>query len=227
MRKYFDELSIAESIKNTEAIAKIVSSLKIKKGAKLLDIGCNVGFSTELISKGIEEPELYGCDIDESFRDECEKRKIRFEKACATSLPYKDRYFDVVILSQVLEHIVDTDLALSNVYRVLKDDGLFICSVPNIASLHNRLFLLFGKQPTVIPASRYRVDDNRSDKASPDHVRAFTPSSFKRLLIKNKFKILEFKGSGFYPFPTSVSKFFASAFPSLSVIIIAVCTKSI
>jgi 2-polyprenyl-3-methyl-5-hydroxy-6-metoxy-1,4-benzoquinol methylase len=60
-----------------------------------------------------------------------------------TSLPYKDSSFDLVICSQVLEHIPDDVTALRELARVLKPGGQLVVAVPNclrdMAPLFHRL----------------------------------------------------------------------------------------
>lgn len=47
-----------------------------------------------------------------------------------TDIPYEDAYFDVIICSHVIEHIANEQKALSELYRVLKDDGVAYINVP-------------------------------------------------------------------------------------------------
>jgi hypothetical protein len=51
-------------------------------------------------------------------------------KADITDIPFKDEYFDVIFCSHVLEHIPDDGKAMSELYRVLKQDGWAILQVP-------------------------------------------------------------------------------------------------
>jgi len=83
--------------------------------------------------------------------------------------------------------------------------GLVIVGVPNLASLHNRIMLLLGEQPSCI-------------EVLSSHVRGFTAPSFKRFIeTDGYFNVLETRGSNFYPFPSSVSKYLSKLFPTLSV----------
>lgn len=57
------------------------------------------------------------------------------------NLPFKDGSFDIVISSEFLEHLYDVHHHLSEVYRILKSDGLYIIKTPNktVESIYNRL----------------------------------------------------------------------------------------
>jgi SAM-dependent methyltransferase len=68
------------------------------------------------------------------------------------SIPFEDDYFDLVIFTEVLEHVpAPPSQVLREVRRVIRKGGKLILSVPNIAALHCRLKLLFGVQPLSDP----------------------------------------------------------------------------
>ena len=82
----------------------------------------------------------------------------------------------------------------------LKPEGIFVLSTPNLASIHNRIALLFGYQPFPMGGSARmnigRVYEPDSEHAqSLDHVRVLTLRSLRELLKIHKFEILEVKGS--------------------------------
>lgn len=92
--------------------------------------------------------------------------RIRFEQADALQLPVADRTAEVFISLETIEHL-DADRAfLAEVRRVLKPEGLFICSTPNrrIAS------------PGCSLADR---------PWNPFHVREYTQDEFVRLLSRS------------------------------------------
>ena len=62
-------------------------------------------------------------------------------------LQVKSATADLVIALEVIEHLYDTDFFLGEIRRILKPGGLLILSTPNLASLTNRLKLLFGSYP--------------------------------------------------------------------------------
>lgn len=53
------------------------------------------------------------------------------------NLPVKDDAFDTVFCTQVLEHVPEPQKALDEIYRVLKDGGHAIITIPHLAYLHN------------------------------------------------------------------------------------------
>jgi SAM-dependent methyltransferase len=62
-------------------------------------------------------------------------------------LAVKSGVADLVIALEIIEHLYDTDFFMSEIHRILKPGGLLILSTPNLASLGNRLKLLFGGYP--------------------------------------------------------------------------------
>ncbi len=51
-------------------------------------------------------------------------------------LPFKDESFDAVVCHQVLEHVLDVDLAIREIYYVLKSNGKVIVDVPFFFPFH-------------------------------------------------------------------------------------------
>jgi len=66
-------------------------------------------------------------------------------KADLLALPFDDGWFDAVLCLDVLEHVplLDQPKALAEITRVLRDDGLLVMSVPNLAHLHSRVKFFF------------------------------------------------------------------------------------
>lgn len=117
---------------------------------------------------------VYGFDLYEpKDRDQYQNQKSGdIEKG----LPYGEAFFDTVYMGELLEHLNNPGYALSEIYRVLKDDGVFILDVPN--PYHFRRIAKFLLQR----------EENLGD---PTHLIFYTPASLKAILNKNKFEIKE------------------------------------
>lgn len=128
--------------------------------------------------------------------------------------PYEDSYFDIVIMNQVLEHTKEVFHIFGEISRILKAGGICIVGVPNLASLHNRVALLFGLQPTSI-------------RMFGPHVRGITKQDFVEFIEKGGyFQETGFAGSNFYPFPPRISTFLSKLFPKFSVSIFIIISKT-
>ena len=71
---------------------------------------------------------------------------------------FASKSFDVVTIFEVLEHIDKTDNCLQTASILLKDDGVLIVAIPNLASLFCRIELLLGFQPHVLEISN-KIDN--------------------------------------------------------------------
>ena len=155
-----------------------------------------------------------GLGLDLSKGDDLEK-----------PLKVKSNTADLVIALEVIEHLFDTDLFLSEIYRILKPKGILILSTPNLASLPNRLRLLFGGYPKYLEYSR----------AGAGHIHLYTPTVISRQLTANSFKIIKLTSPNFLClfitkswFPNFLKEFcmaLGDLFPSLGSHLIIVASK--
>lgn len=113
---------------------------------KILDVGCGYGRTTKpLYDMGFD---VTGVDIVPRMIDEAKKNnpQVKYELMSATSLNFNDQSFDGVLFSfNGLDFIFPTErrmLALSEISRVLKKDGILILSSHNKISFFSRVFLL-------------------------------------------------------------------------------------
>lgn len=60
------------------------------------------------------------------------------------NLPNESQKYDVITCADVLEHLIVPELVLERLSGLLKPDGVFVISLPNVAFLLNRLHLLLG-----------------------------------------------------------------------------------
>lgn len=116
-------------------VQKVCVNTFISEKTKVLEIGCNTGFTSMNIAQ-LTGASVLGIDLArESLKAANKKIKkygiknVVFEEASATSLPYEDESFDVVWLSNVLSFIDKKELALKECIRVLKKGG-FLAFIP-------------------------------------------------------------------------------------------------
>lgn len=154
---------------------------------KLLDIGCGNGVLKEFVNDRVNK--IYGIDKDKKMFLNVNKRKYFELKAVdldKEKIPYENNYFDCITCLDVIEHVVDPNFLLSQVYRVLKQKGLFIISTPNIRfSDHLTKLLLKGIFP------KTSLDNDLYDGG---HIHFFTYQDLYNLLKKHKFSILKKEG---------------------------------
>jgi ubiquinone/menaquinone biosynthesis C-methylase UbiE len=108
----------------------IIQSLKLKNRTEILDLGCGTGLSSlELFKKGYF---VTGIDISSKMVEEA--KKLPFNKLYCQSLEepllFPSETFDAAQILGVMEFIQDPAKLFSEVYRVLKTDGLFGITIP-------------------------------------------------------------------------------------------------
>jgi ubiquinone/menaquinone biosynthesis C-methylase UbiE len=99
-------------------------------GDRLLEVGCGAGNILEKAPPG----NLFGVDISAFIVAKASRRlgeKAVLFQADAQNLPFKDRVFERVICSEVLEHLLDPLVSLQEIARILNHRGVAIISVPN------------------------------------------------------------------------------------------------
>lgn len=176
-----------------------------------LDVG--VGTGDDLIRLHAQHPgaRLMGVDFNPANLGRVSERGI--EPLCVNiereRIPVDDESVDVVIANQVFEHLKEVFWCLHECCRILAPGGQLVVGVPNLASFHNRLLLLAGRQPTCI-------------RTVGPHVRGFTKRDMLELVQSVSGGALEmqsFAGANFYPMPAVLAKPLASLLPNAAVTI--------
>ncbi len=125
-----------------QARAKHVAGLAnqaINNGQLVVDVGCGTGLITRSLKGNV-----VGIDINpwalERARLHCPGK--RFIEAESSHLPFNDNSIDVVVCSDVLEHLVDAKETVHEIHRILKPHCLFVGEVPSTSWLwsHRRLW---------------------------------------------------------------------------------------
>lgn len=117
-----------------------LKKMQLKPNSKFLDLGCGEGrhcFGAYMS----EEIDVFGFDMSlsdvgkakenfDQFNENTSTKSCNFGVADAKKLPFKDNTFDFIICSEVLEHIIDYQSAISEINRILKPEGKLAVSVP-------------------------------------------------------------------------------------------------
>jgi SAM-dependent methyltransferase len=79
--------------------------------------------------KNKEQIEYFPCDLDPA-KQKFANYEGAILKEDITNLSFAGNSFDFILCSHVLEHVADDELAMSELFRVLKIDGIAIIQVP-------------------------------------------------------------------------------------------------
>lgn len=165
--------------RGAEISASTIDKLINKKGT-ILEIGCGAG-KLLLDCKKLGHS-VFGIEPDPKARKVSLSKGLQVKDGTAENLPdrLQEVYFDVIVMKHVLEHCLDPMLALSNLKKLLKPGGIFICEVPNNNCIGARW-----------------AGASWSHLGVPRHVNFFTDKSLKACIQKAEFEIVSTKFSGY------------------------------
>ena len=125
---------------------------EIKDGMKVLELGCGSG------AMWVNHKDVIGrfsklvlSDLTEGMLAETKKNvgeagNIEYKVIDIQDIPYEDSSFDMVIANYMLYHVPDISKALSEVRRVLKDDGIFYAGTAGENGIMENLIRMLGQE---------------------------------------------------------------------------------
>jgi ubiquinone/menaquinone biosynthesis C-methylase UbiE len=131
-RKFFDRHAKNWDRKNhlgdPMKLRELVSTFKIKKGAKVLDIGCGTGVLLSHLSKNVgEDGKLFALDFSLKMLKMAKQKNIAknitYINADARDLPLADSSFDYITCFATFPHLDKKQKSLKEMRRVLKTKG--------------------------------------------------------------------------------------------------------
>lgn len=203
---------------------EIAQEIAIKNHVSVLDIGCGSGWA---VTRNVvfDRVSILGIDMYQPNIDYANahfaSENVRFECRKAESLAHLGNKYDVILLSDILEHVNDPEEILGVANRLLADDGVLLASIPNgfgpfeIESYISKVPIL-GKfslklldyfiallNKTVLKGCWKAGDTDLPYNSSSPHIHFFTYSRFEKLLIRTGFKIEKRKKLSFLSGPYS------------------------
>ncbi|HOJ31918.1 MAG TPA: class I SAM-dependent methyltransferase [Candidatus Hydrogenedentes bacterium] len=114
-----------------------------ESGKTILDLGCGPGTQISYLA-----PRNFVVGTDAGFRMLQQARSAGLAPCRADFeqpfLPFREDSFDIVVCTDVIEHVRYPLHLLKEIHRILKPDGAAILSVPNQYNVEHRLKILFG-----------------------------------------------------------------------------------
>lgn len=148
----------------------------------LLELGCRTGMLIKFLkANGLTNIKCYGIDMDPDFLKNAALLGMTAKKCDLNweDIPFVNNMFDYIISFELLEHIPFYHKHFSEIKRILRNNGKFLLTTPNITTLGNRLKFLMG----------FDVHRVYSLNQKDVHYRMFTMKSVIELFRLHGFKI--------------------------------------
>ena len=173
--------------------------------AVILDVGCGDGSALAVAAQYIsgQNPahRFAGLDWSADALRQARARGLTVVRgSISPRLPVADGAADVVIMSELIEHLVDPDGAVAEVRRVLRPGGSLLLSTPNLAAWYNRGLLAAGIQPVFSEVSLRGVF-GRPGRVVAGHLRLFTRRALTEFLTASGFRCVTVAGARYHDVP--------------------------
>ena len=134
----------------------LLKNSELGSNAKVLDIGAGMGeFASILTNKGFQVVCTDGAKHchEHLLKNGFQSNLVDLE---IEKLPFSGESFDLVVSIEVIEHLWNTEQYLSEIKRVLKPGGYFICTTPNYNHWRFRFDTLLGRFERFTYRSRHK-----------------------------------------------------------------------
>lgn len=149
-----------------------------KRKGTLLDVGCALGFFTELALKAGYD--AYG--IDPSDFAVAKAKKLvgtqRIRKAKLSDIRDRPKTYDIIAMFDVFEHLADPAGGLEIVQKILKDDGIIIIATGDTESLFARIL---GRRWTFYNPPQHLYFFNHDNLTKLLEKKGFEPMAWMRI----------------------------------------------
>jgi ubiquinone/menaquinone biosynthesis C-methylase UbiE len=197
----------------------------------VLDLGCGDGEVAVELAR-LTGAKVIAADVSNVALDACRRRGLQTARLQAGEpLPFAENSFDLVFMTEVIEHLLDPSRTLNEIRRVLRPNGYLILSTPNLACLPNRFLVLLGIQPLFSEVSEEGVYGRRfkmfGQGGEPvGHLRLYTRGALKEVLEASEFKLLIMRGAAFHESGlTSLVERALTFVPGLAMILVVLAQR--
>jgi SAM-dependent methyltransferase len=170
--------------------------------AVIIDLGCGDGSALAIAAEHNPAHRFAGIDWSGDALRQAQAAGLTVVRASVSggSLPVADGAADVVIMSELIEHLVDPDGAVAEARRILRPGGSLLLSTPNLAAWYNRGLLAFGIQPIFSEVSLRGVF-GRPGRVVAGHLRLFTRRALTEFLTASGFRCVTVTGARYHDVP--------------------------
>ena len=218
--------------------ARIIKRIGVAPDAAILDVGSSTGTNLRML-RDAGFTSFQGVDISTESQRFCESKGLGpVRLGSILDLPYANSSFDLVLITDVIEHVDDDATALGEVRRVLRPGGLVLITVPAFMSLWGPQDIVAEhKRRYRIPQLRARIERSHFDIVERYYFNylLFLPILCARRMLRLfavpirsegdlNFGLLNSILSGIFSFDTRTAPFLK---PPFGVSILALCRKPV
>lgn len=200
----------AEDLKRLDFIQNNLNKLGDRK-LKVLDVGCGNGNISRYI--GSKGHDVLGIDISEATICKAisltDMPNVRFKNIAAEELIAASEIFDLVICSEVIEHLDTPSIVVEALSVLINKNGILIVTVPNgfgprelfitkpLQWMKSKAPFVYGAVNSFKKALGFSGATVQSDAENLTHVQFFTKRSLISLISQNGLKLVQFRPSNF------------------------------
>ncbi len=165
-------LELVRSIKMATFRRELEHLRKYVGSGKILDIGCAMGFFLEAARES--NWDVYGVELS-TYAAKIAQQTLgqKIYNGALEAAKFEDGFFEVVVMSDLLEHVTDPASFLTEVMRIIKPGGLLMIVTPNLESLSAKIM---------------RRHWNHFNQ---EHLYYFSPGTISRFLKEKSFEVLD------------------------------------
>ena len=156
-----------QSQKNIKIAEPLFDQVNIDNVQRVLEVGCGNGVLSSYLAEK-HGWNVTGIDIDPDQKKIAKKihkehDSLTCVEADATELPYENNEFDLTLSFDVLHHIPNWDMAIKEINRVLRPEGLYIMNDLASRYFHQAIRSLLGRYMSVFTVDEL-IDDLKHNK---------------------------------------------------------------
>lgn len=174
--------------------------LKALSGVKgsVLEVGCGAGGMVKALKNYRRDLDFYGCDISRNSINiaKSDPKEVNFLLGDCYKLPFKNDFFDGVVVFDLLEHLEEPKKCLKEIKRVLKKGGVFYSYTPCEGGVNTYTYW-------------FKKLGWKSTEKFSGHIQHFKSRELEKMFKDSGFKLLKKIGYGFFFYQLSEALYFS------------------
>jgi len=190
-------------------VCNVIREIVKKNPESLVDLGCGEGFFLDFARKLNQQISRVGVEIGQKNCKITQQKKHTTICGDVEFPPLKSNSVEVVFLLDVIEHLFEHNV-LSEIYRILKDDGDLLLTTPNKFGIYEHKQLVYAERLYLYPKDIWNGLKGKPRSYASYHVRLYSYKELTQVLQDHGFLIVESTTEGFcFPFLGTIRTVFS------------------